>query len=222
MDELTKNNNPFASLARAYLEALLEARREEASRLILAAASSGTSVRDLYLQVLQPVQREIGRLWQVNSVTVAQEHYCTAATQLVMGRLSPFLFSVPRNGKSAVVTCVAGDLHEVGARMVADILEMEGWDAYYLGASTPSKDVLSAVADRQAQLLAVSVTITLNVETARRLVHDVRLSPDSARLKIMVGGRPFLLAPGLWESIGADGWAPDAGALPASALDLVG
>ena len=130
MDELTKNDNPFASLARAYLEALLEARREDASRLILDAAASGTGVKDLYLQVFQPVQREIGRLWQVNSVTVAQEYYCTAATQLIMGRLSPFLFTAPRNGKSAVVTCVAGDLHEVGARMGGSISQGEGWDAY--------------------------------------------------------------------------------------------
>lgn len=96
-------------------------------------------MKSIYLEVLQPVQREIGNLWQTNEVSVAQEHYCTAATQLIMGRLYPYLHLAPRNGKRVVVACVGGELHEVGARMVADILEMEGWDSYYLGANTPTR-----------------------------------------------------------------------------------
>lgn len=222
MDDLVHGSNPHASLAREYLDALLVARTEEASRLILDAAASGTSVKDLYLQVLQPVQHEIGRLWQVNQVTVAQEHYCSAVTQLVMGRLFSYLPAGSRNGKSVVVTCVGGELHEIGARMVADMLESSGWDSYFLGASTPTGSVLSAVADRQAHLLAVSVTIHFNVDTARRLIEEIRTSPDASGLKIMVGGRSFLVAPDLWRSIGADASAADAGSAVAAAAALVG
>jgi MerR family transcriptional regulator, light-induced transcriptional regulator len=203
-------NNPLSDLAARYLEALLGARRNEASRLVLAAVESGTSVRSIYMDVFQPAQREMGRLWQTNEVSVAQEHYCTAATQLIMGQLFPQFPMASRNGKRIVVTCVEGELHEVGARMVADFFEMEGWDSYFLGANTPSPGILSAVAERGADILAVSVTIHYNVEAARKLVREVRRSPDSSRLRVMVGGRPFLVAPNLWSAVGADASARDA------------
>jgi methanogenic corrinoid protein MtbC1 len=214
-------NNPHADLAARYLEALLGARRNDAGRLVLSAVETGTSVRSIYMDVFQPVQREIGRLWQTNEVSVAQEHFCTAATQLIMGQLFPMFPQIPRNGKRVVVTCVGGELHEVGARMVADLFEMEGWDSYFLGANTPSKGILSAVAEREADILAVSVTIHYNVEAARQLICAVRGSPDATSLKVMVGGRPFLVAPSLWSAVGGDGFAPDAEEATVAAARLV-
>jgi len=214
-------NNPLSDLAARYLEALLRAGKNEASRLVLAAVEAGTSVRSIYMEVFQPVQREIGRLWQTNEVSVAQEHFCTAATQLIMGQLFPMFPRVSRNGKRVVVTCVAGELHEVGARMVADLLEMEGWDSYFLGANTPSSGILSAVAEREADILAVSVTIHYNVEAAQQLISEVRHLPDATSLKVMVGGRPFLVAPNLWRTIGADASAADAEEATATAARLI-
>ncbi len=213
--------NHLSDLAALYLKALLHGRRDEASRLVLSEVESGTSVKSIYLEVLQPVQREIGNLWQTNEVSVAQEHYCTAATQLIMGRLYPYLHLAPRNGKRVVVACVGGELHEVGARMVADILEMEGWDSYYLGANTPTPGILSALAEQRADVLAVSVTIHYNVEAARTLVSEVRRLPSSGNLRVLLGGRPFLVAPNLWKTVGGDAFAADAGQAPAEAARLV-
>ncbi len=218
---INHESDPLSDLALRYLEALLHGRRNDASRLILSAAETGTSVRSIYMDVFQPVQREIGRLWQTNEVSVAQEHFCTAVTQFTMGLLFHFFRSAAPNGRRAVVTCVGGELHEVGARMVADLLEMEGWDSYFLGANMPSPGILSAVADREADMLAVSVTIHYNVEAAQRLIGEVRRSPDAAGLKIMVGGRPFLIAPGLWSTIGADASAPDAEEAATTAARLI-
>src|SRR5690242_6476046 len=74
---LAEEGGPLAQLAHDYLSALLRAERHLASGLILAAADAGTPIRDLYLRVFQPSQHEVGRLWQMNQISVAQEHYCT-------------------------------------------------------------------------------------------------------------------------------------------------
>ena len=71
----------------------------------------------------------------MNLLSVAQEHYCTAATQLVMSQLYPRIFSTERRGRTLVAARVADDLHEIGLRMVADFFEMEGWDTFYVGAT---------------------------------------------------------------------------------------
>jgi len=70
-------------LAREYARALLGGYRQAAGQLVFDAADRGTSVRELYLQVFQPALREVGRLWQTRRISVAQEHFCSAATQVV-------------------------------------------------------------------------------------------------------------------------------------------
>jgi len=203
-------DDALGDLARAYLGALLSGDRHRASDIVLAAVEAGTSVRDVYLRVFQPVQHEVGRLWQTNQVSVAQEHFITAATQMVMSQLYPRIFRSTKIGRRLVATCVGGELHEIGVRMVADFFEMEGWDTYYLGASTPAASILDTIAAREADVLAVSTTITYNVGELRDLVAEVRASHVAADLRILVGGRPFNLDPELWRRVEADGYAPDA------------
>jgi methanogenic corrinoid protein MtbC1 len=177
---------------------------------VLDAVEDGMSVKEVYLHVFQPCQREIGRLWQRNEVTVAEEHYVTAATQLIMSQLYPRIFSAEKTGRRLVATCVGGELHEIGVRMVADFFEMKGWDTYYLGANTPTDSVLETLESRQPDLLGISATITFNLDEVIDLVTEVRGAGVGEGIPILVGGRPFLKTEGLWERVGADGYAPDA------------
>ncbi len=197
-------------LAQQYFEALRRGERRRASQLIMDAVAGGTPVKDIYLNVFQAVQHEIGRLWQINQLSVAQEHYCTAATQLIMSQLYPHIFAAEKNGSTLVATCVAGDLHELGVRMVSDFFEMEGWDTFYLGANTPHASVISTLVERRANVLGISATMPFHLEAVRELIQTVRQSPPCAEVKILVGGHPFNRKPELWREFGADGWAVDA------------
>ena len=130
-----QEGNPYQDLASSYLESLLNGKRHAAREMILQAVQNGASTADIYLYIFTPVQHEICRLWQTNQVNVAQAHYCTAATQVIVSRLYPYIFNAQRNGQNMVMTCVGGELHELGDRMVADLFAMEGWDSYNLGAN---------------------------------------------------------------------------------------
>ena len=199
-----------AGLAQKYLAALLEGKRHIASRMILDAVASGVPVREIYLHVFQPAQYQVGRLWQINEISVAQEHYCTAATQLIMSQLYPQLFATEKGAGTLVATCVAGDLHEIGLRMVTDFFELEGWDTFYLGANMPPEAVVDTVVKRHADLLAISATISLHLGAVRQLIRMVRARAECRHVKILVGGYPFLVAPELWRQVGADGCASNA------------
>ncbi|MEK7991583.1 MAG: cobalamin-dependent protein [Thiotrichaceae bacterium] len=206
-----QESHPHAELAQEYLQYLLRGERQIASRLILdAVENKGVNVKEIYLDVFQYAQYEIGRLWQMNKISVAQEHYCTAATQLIMSQLYSYIFSTERSGKAMVATCVGGDLHELGVRMVADFFEMAGWDTYYLGANMPALSILQELQLREADLLAISVTMTFHLHAAEALIAAVRANPDFQDVKIMVGGHPFNLESSLWQEIGADGYARNA------------
>lgn len=202
------DREPLAALAQTYLEALLGTDRHMACALILDAADAGTSVQDLYTYVLQPVQREIGRLWQLNRISVGEEHYATAVTQMVMSQLYPRITRPgTRATRTVVATCAAGELHEVGARMVADVLEMTGWRSIYLGANTPIESVVSMLELHSAQLLTVSASMTRQLPGVRQLIAAVRSEPRLRDVRILVGGYPFNIDPELWRHVGADATA---------------
>jgi MerR family transcriptional regulator, light-induced transcriptional regulator len=210
---------PLTPLAGTYLQALLRGERSTACRLILDAVAQGTGIKDIYLQVFQPTQHEIGRLWQTNRLSVAQEHYCTAATQLIMSQLYPHIFATEKIGRRLVATSVGGELHEIGIRMVADFFELEGWDTYYVGANTPAESVLRTIIERDANVLAISATMTFHVRSVVELIARVR---DKGRQTIiLVGGYPFNVSSELWRTVGADGYASDAEAAVIAANRLV-
>jgi len=203
-------DTPLSKLAHAYLDALLKGQRHIASQLIIDAVEEGAPIKEIYLNVFQPVQREVGRLWQQNQVSVAQEHYCTAATQLIMSQLYPKIFNMTRSDQRLVATCVGGELHEIGVRMVADFFEMEGWDTYYLGSNTPASSILQTIEEQNADVLAISATIPYHVSKVAALIENVRTSFTDEQINILVGGYPFNTSPNLWQHVGADGFAPNA------------
>jgi MerR family transcriptional regulator, light-induced transcriptional regulator len=207
----------LSSLARNYVHALLGGYRQAAGRLVFDAAEEGEPIHQLYLHVLQPALHEIGRLWQMKKISVAQQHFCSASTQIVMSQLLPRLPIAERHGHRVVVACVAGDLHELGARMVGDFFEMAGWDAYFCGANTPHAAVVQAVIERAADVLAISATMGYHLHAVQELVATVRANTHCARLRIMVGGHPFAVDPALWRTLGADGTAAHADAAVALA-----
>ena len=205
---ILEGNGALDVLARDYLAALLRGERHIAGELVTAAIDGGVFIKDIYLLVFQRVQHEVGRLWQANRIGVAQEHYCTACTQSIMSQMYPRIFSSKRNGRRLVSTCVGGDLHEIGVRIVTDFFEMEGWDTFYLGANTPIPGTLQQVAARLPHVLAISATLPVHLQAVADLIAATRATAKPPF--ILVGGAPFNALPGLWKDVGADGSAHDA------------
>jgi methanogenic corrinoid protein MtbC1 len=213
--------SPLAGLAQQYLEARVARQRYQAAELVEQALETGVSLKQLYLEVFQPVQYEIGWLWQRGEISVGHEHYCTNASQLIMSSLYARLFRRPAGERKLVAACVQGELHEFGLRMLADFFEMEGWDTLYLGANTPGESVISALEETGAELLAIGATMHDQVASAADLIAQVRGAPHVARIPILVGGYTFRTVEGLWQKTGADGSARDAQQAVALGTELV-
>ncbi|QEG38083.1 cobalamin B12-binding domain-containing protein [Roseimaritima ulvae] len=211
---LATSDGSSASLQQQYLAALLATHRSEALQLILDAVQTGTSVESIYSQVLQPTLQQLGDLWQAGTISVAQEHYCTAAIEVLLARMQPYFFSQQNSPKSSektlVAACVGHELHQVGLRMVADSFESHGWKTLYLGANTPTESIGKAVQATEADVLAVSTTLTRNLFALTDVVSLLRSLPDCEHVKLLVGGRPFHTDPTLWKRIGADATAANA------------
>ena len=204
------NNNIYFNIIIEYIKLILEMKQVKASDLLMIELEKGMSIKEIYVYILEPALREIGSLWQTNKITVAQEHYFTATTQLIMSQLYLKIFASPKNGLKFVATCVSENLHEIGIKMVSDILELDGWDTYYLGANVPKKDLLSFLREHKPHVLGISATMTLDVQKVIEIIDEVKKIEELNGIKILVGGYIFNIQKKLWKEVGADFYAPNA------------
>jgi methanogenic corrinoid protein MtbC1 len=200
--------------AREYLRQLLERHQSRAVEVLLDAVRSGRSVAEVYETVITPALGEVGRMWHLGEATVADEHYVTMATQNALSVLRSKLPQVRPNGRRALAASVGGDLHDLGIRMVADLLESEGWQVDCLGANMPTGDLVEHAVDemgrQQFQLIALSASTGLAVRGVAGAIEALRAASPEARAPVMVGGGVFAMVSDLWKVVGADGCARSA------------
>ena len=187
-----------------YLQAALAGDRTAALNIAHESLRAGATVLDVYQDMLQPAQYEIGRLWESNSISVAREHEATAVTQYVIARLHEHFPAATERRGNAVVTGVRNELHQLGANMVADVLEADGWNVRFLGTRLPHRDIVAAVAEHDASLVAISVALLPHLEAAADLIEDLRAKFGDA-VRVIVGGAAFGTDGEAWREIGADG-----------------
>jgi MerR family transcriptional regulator, light-induced transcriptional regulator len=205
--ELTPGTR-FGTLAASFLLCIFQGDRVGASEIVLAPARTGElSLRDAYLHVFVPVQQELGRMWHMNEITVAEEHFATATIQLVMAQLLPLAKRKPFDGRIMIAGSCAGNAHELGVRFVADFFELDGWRAIYLGPNVPAEDLILAVNDFRAHLVALSACLPTQLRAVEETVNAIRQSGLHKQPKIILGGQAFKGTNYLWRDYGADGHA---------------
>jgi methanogenic corrinoid protein MtbC1 len=146
----------------AFLHALVARDSAQARRAVDAAVAAGVAITDIYVEVLQPALYEVGHRWALGDLNVAQEHYATAIVQSLLDVLSERREVPPKDGRLAIVTGTPEEQHALGARMVADFLEGDGWEPIMLGPGPPVRDILELVDQERPDLVALS-TATVGV-----------------------------------------------------------
>ena len=192
-----------------FVEAILTGRRREALLLVRAALGEGHATLDVYTQIFQDGLCEVGQRWQTGEITVAQEHLATATVQYVIAQIYSELPVTGQSRGRAIITGAEGEFHQVGANIVADMLEADGWNVRFLGANAPPREILAAVSDGAIDLLGISATMAFNLPHVRSLVLEVRerLGPGAPR--IVVGGGAFRFAGDFCAQLGVEGPATD-------------
>lgn len=197
--------------ARDYLLAAMSGDRDAAIAVVREATFRDVEVADIMMDILQPALVEVGRLWEEGRISIDHGHLTTAITQVTLSMLYPRLqLDRTWSGHSIVATTVGFETHDIGIRMISDLLDHDGWRSVYLGADVPPADVLERVAQHHADVLAVSATMPGHVRGVRQLISMIRADARTAHVRVLVGGRPFTSNPDLARVVGADGWAPDA------------
>ena len=204
-----EGDGPLRDEARRFLLAVLENRRRDAIDLVVELRKAGASVADLHDHLLSAAQREIGRMWVMGEIPIADEHFASRIVESCLDRLSTTTTPIARRNRKVLLFAVGGDMHSIGLRMVADRFEAHGYDVWNLGADMPASDFEWMLQDRKVDLIAVGATLVLHVGAVRTTIAQLHGALGHQCPPIMVGGGPFAVVDDLWRLVGADAVAND-------------
>lgn len=153
--------------------------------------NSLASFLDFFNKVISPVMVRVGFEWEEGVIGVAKEHMISAqVNDVVVEAFSRFKGAkeTPPEGVTVLVATAPKELHAIGAKTVAKMLDFEGFRTFYLGSDLEKREILNATQEIRPDVLVLSVTLEVHLAQTRELVRSLRHPPASFRGKIVLGG----------------------------------
>ncbi len=193
-----------------YFEPLLRGDRKACRTVIEESLQASIPANSVYMNIIWPTMVEIEKLLRADKITPVQEHLATRINRTIVAQLQNKLPHRPTRGKKIVVCCAPDELQELGAQMIVDLFESDGWEVRFLGGGLANDDILDFINQYAPDFLLIYGTSPKQAPEVRRLIDTIKSVNAWPNMKIMVSGGLFNRADGLWEEIGADLFAETA------------
>ncbi|MBW8036143.1 MAG: hypothetical protein FVQ79_11060 [Planctomycetes bacterium] len=190
-----------------YLSGLIEGDRSYCQTVIEETLQSGVPANQVYMDVIWPIMNEVDRLYRRDIISSVQESFATRINRMIVDQLQNKLPRKPQVTKKIVVASATSEQGELGAQMIADLFESNGWQARFLGSSVNNDDVAEFVQSYQPDILVIFGMQANKAPDIRQLIDKLKTINACPHMQVMLSGGVFGRAEGLWEEIGADLYA---------------
>ena len=165
----------------------------------------------LLFDAMIPALEEVGRRFETGEVFLPEMLIAANAMQGAMTILRPLIVAagVKTIGRFVMGT-VAGDIHDVGKKLCNVMLEGAGFEVIDLGINVPGRAFVDAIHELRPDVVGMSAFLTTTALEFARNIDLIEQAGLRDRVKILIGGAPVDQA--MVDSVGADGFAPDASA----------
>ncbi|MBN2181630.1 MAG: cobalamin-dependent protein [Sedimentisphaerales bacterium] len=190
-----------------YLEPLLRGDRKGCRLVVEEVMQKGIPAHSVYTHMVWPIMVEIEKLLREEKITPVQEHLATRVNRTIVDQLQNKLPRRPYKSKKIVVCCAQDELQELGAQMMTDLFESDGWEVRFLGGGLTNDDILSYINESSPDVLLIYGTTPRQAPDVRRLIDTIKSVNAWPDMRIMVSGGLFNRAEGLWQEMEADLYA---------------
>lgn len=171
---------------------------------------AGLSVETVYLELLAPVARYLGELWEADIVDFTTVTLGCGRLQQLLHELSPSFFreAEPHGHRRRVLLVpVPGEQHTFGLFMVAEFFRRAGWDVW--SGCMPNRDLTALVRQESFSLIGFSLSGDQRLDALAASIRAVRRASRNRGIGVLVGGPVFVGHPELVSLVGADATATD-------------
>lgn len=188
------------------------------ARCVQAELDRGTDVMVILNDGLIAAMDEVGRRYAQAIFFVPEMLMSAQAMKEGMSVLRPHFGNASLAPKgSIVIGTVQGDQHDIGKNLVAIMLECAGFNIINLGKDVEADKFIEAAQQNGAEVIALSALLTTTLGSMKAIVSKIKSEKNAP--KTLVGGAPVTQA--FADSIGADGFSPDATGAVAVARRLI-
>lgn len=176
----------FESLRERLLEAVGRMDEAAMSRIVAEALMVAT-VEEVSLHVLQPVLYDVGESWADGTMSVTAEH---VGSNLLRAHLAQLVRITPPPYHSAVIIvgCAPGELHDIGALMLALFLRRRGYEVIYAGANIEPESLIRDAQRLQPAAICLSASTAKTAASLRDLLSQLQ---DQCACLLAFGGKAF-------------------------------
>ena len=196
-------------LIKAAIEAVIKGDEEAAVGVANKVISEGLNPIEIISEGFAKGMITVGDLFAKEEYALPQVLLSAAAMQDAMDVLDPHIPRQDVKEKMGVVVIgtVAGDIHEIGKRIVGTMLEVYGFEVHDLGADVSIEQFIEKAKEVKADIVATSALMTTTMMRQKSLEEALKEAGIRADVKTMVGGAAVTKE---WaDLIGADGYGQD-------------
>ena len=144
--------------------------------------------------IVSPALYKIGELWQNTTITVGQEHTATSICQLILSEHYLAIAKYAKNVTPVIVMTSPKELHQVGVRMLADLIELQGIPVELLTGAPDIDDICKLIQQSETDFVIISTTIQGNLPATKELITKLKEKLDSTTFTIVIGGQAYSMA----------------------------
>ncbi|MFH1502677.1 MAG: homocysteine S-methyltransferase family protein, partial [Candidatus Eisenbacteria bacterium] len=172
------------------------------------ALGEGLEARAINDRILVPALEEVGRQFEKRECFLPQMMLAAETVERAFGKLKPLFPKADeaRSRGTIVLATVEGDVHDIGKKILASVLENHGYRIVDLGKNVPAERIVRAARDENADVVGLSSLMTTTVTRIPEVIAALREA--GLRCKVVVGGA--VVTKRYAKSVGADGYADDA------------
>lgn len=194
----------ITSAYKTYLKYLLDGEIFNGRKLINDFYISGLPLEDIYFNILEKALKEVGSLWDMGQIDVWKEHFISEVTIDIMRDIKSKENKIKINPPTIIALNPGSELHNIGLKMISDILEIDGCNVLYLGSNVPVQSLINAIQAEKPDFITISTTLQHNIDSATNMITALRNNFGKKAPKIIVGGSAFINSDNVLDITGAD------------------
>lgn len=184
------------------------------------ALEEGSEPRDILANGLIAGMEIVGEEMESGEMFLPEVLASAGAMHRGLDLVKPLLAASGDEGLGKVVIgTVEGDIHDIGKRIVGLVLEGNGFLVTDLGTQVNAEAFAQAIKEHNPSILGMSALLTTTMPNMKKTIDLLTEMGLRDKIKIIVGGAP--ITEEFAKSIGADGYAPDAGSATRWAKQVV-
>ncbi len=193
------------------LDAVIKGDIKTATEETLKAVDAGQNAQDILDQGLVEAMNVVGDKFSKGAIFVPQMLRSAKIMQECVEALKPhFQENAMITKGNIVLGTVKGDLHDIGKNLVGMMLEGAGFSIVDLGVDVAPEVFVDKIKESKADILGMSALLSSTMPSMTQTIKMLIDSGQRDHVKVIIGGAPVTRK--FAEDIGADSYAPDAGA----------